>query len=232
MTGLRRYGPLIAVVAMLFGAGFAATLATPQIHRAPLNMHFPTLPPQQVPLRTDVPTAPPVDPATLPPNQTGVPGWLAWLAQFLCVLAVAVALGVVVWFVRRYLRGKDGRPDEVLEVPVVPGREEVIAAVDAGLVELADDDADPRRAVIACWVRLEHAAAAAGTPRQPGDTPAELVTRLLAGHQVSAAVLYPLAEVYRLARYATHVVDAGMRDQARAALGQLRDELAKVPVTS
>ena len=83
--------------------------------------------------------------------------------------------------------------------------------------------------MIACWVRLEQAAAAAGTPRQPGDTPTELVTRLLAGHDVSAAVLYALAEVYRLARYATHTVDATMRDQARAALHQLRAELSPVP---
>ena len=73
--------------------------------------------------------------------------------------------------------------------------------------------------------RLEQAAAAAGTPRQPGDAPADLVVRLLAAHQVSAAVLYPLADVYRLARYATHTVDSTMRDQARAALGQLRAEL-------
>src|SRR5438045_3255523 len=65
-----------------------------------------------------------------------------------------------------------------------------------------------------------------GRPRDVGDTPTELVTRLLAGHAVSAAVLYRLAEVYRLARYATHTVDESMRDQARAALGQLRAELS------
>ncbi len=59
----------------------------------------------------------------------------------------------------------------------------MLAAVDAGLADL--DDGDPRAAVIACWVRLEEAAAAAGTPREPGDTPGELVLRLLAGHQVS-----------------------------------------------
>src|SRR5213076_2530874 len=110
--------------------------------------------------------------------------------------------------------------------PPVAHPEQVVAAVDAGLAELADSDADPRRAVIACWVRLEQAAAAAGTPRNVGDTPAELVTRLLAGHAASATVLYQLAEVYRLARYATHTVDATMRDQARAALGQVRAELS------
>jgi hypothetical protein len=103
----------------------------------------------------------------------------------------------------------------------------VLAAVDAGLSDLDDADTDPRRAVIACWVRLEQAAAAAGTPRQVGDTPAELVTRLLAGHAVSPGALYPLAEAYRLARYATHTVDPTMRDQARAALGQVRAELSR-----
>jgi hypothetical protein len=46
---------------------------------------------------------------------------------------------------------------------------------------------------------------------------------------VSAGVLYALAEVYRIARYATHVIDSGMRDQARAALGQLRAELSVTP---
>ena len=54
-------------------------------------------------------------------------------------------------------------------------RGEVVAALDAGLVELDDADADPRRAVIACWVRLEQAAAAAGTPRAAGDTSTDLV---------------------------------------------------------
>jgi Domain of unknown function (DUF4129) len=120
--------------------------------------------------------------------------------------------------------------EEPAEPPVVESREEVLAAVDAGLSNLDDDDTDPRRAVIACWLRLEEAAAAAGTPRQPGDAPADLVLRLLSAHQVSAGVLIPLAEVYRLARYATHTVDSGMRDSARAALRQLRAELSREPV--
>ncbi|GAB3945699.1 hypothetical protein GCM10027614_37920 [Micromonospora vulcania] len=111
----------------------------------------------------------------------------------------------------------------------------MVAALDAGLLELDDRDTDPRVAVIACWVRLEEAAATAGVPRRPGDTPTDLVTRLLRGDPeagvpaiVSADVLAEFAHVYREARYATHPVDERTRDQARAALRRLRGELAAV----
>jgi hypothetical protein len=79
--------------------------------------------------------------------------------------------------------------------------------------------------VIACWVRLEHAAAAAGTRRNPGDSPTDLVGRLLAEQQVDRGVLAALLEVYRQARYATHTVDDRMRAQARSALERLRADL-------
>ncbi len=75
-------------------------------------------------------------------------------------------------------------------------------------------------------MRLEQAAAAAGTPRQPGDTPGDLVGRLLAEQRVDAAVLADLAAVYREARYATHTVDERMRADARQALQRLRADLA------
>ena len=81
--------------------------------------------------------------------------------------------------------------------------------------------------MIACWVRLEEVAAAAGTPREPGDTPSELVTRLLAAHQVSPGVLRSLADLYLAARYGIGDIDAQMRTRARASLGQLRAELAR-----
>lgn len=112
---------------------------------------------------------------------------------------------------------------------------EVVAALDAGLVELDDADVDPRTAVIACWVRLEEAADAAGVARRTGDTSTDLVTRLLRGDPeagipaiVSADVLAEFAHVYRGARYATRPVDERTRDQARAALRRLRGELAAV----
>ena len=75
--------------------------------------------------------------------------------------------------------------------PATATAEDVVAALDAGLADLSDTDADPRRAVIACWVRLEQAAAAAGTPAQPGDSPTDLVARLLHEHAGQRRACWP-----------------------------------------
>jgi hypothetical protein len=229
MTSLRRFVPLLAVGLLLVAAAVAALLASPQIRPVPApRPHLPT--PEPTVFGTP-PAGPPklTDPTVTSPENSGVqlPDWLVGVAQVLCVAVVLAAVGLVLWLLLRGgLRARRGKLPETAE-PAKVAREDVLAVVDAGLSELDDSDADPRRAVIACWVRLEQAAAAAGTPRAPGDTSTDLVGRLLAEHQVSALVLYQLAEVFRLARYATHTVDSAMRDQARAALQQLRAELAR-----
>jgi hypothetical protein len=230
MIGLRRFGPLLAVGLLLAAAAVAAMLASPQLR--PMQQGERPTPGAGPTFDLREPSEPPLAiPTQIPQNERQsihLPGWLLVAAQALCVLIVLAGVGVLVWYLlRNGLRLRERR-HEVEPAPApVPAREQVIAAVEAGLSELDDADADPRRAVIACWVRLEQAAAAAGTPRHVGDTPTELVTRLLTGHAVSAPVLYLLAEVYREARYATHRVDIRTRDQARAALRQLREELSR-----
>ena len=215
MSGLRRIVPPLAVAVLLVAAAVTASLSATQIRSVPSPHDSPIEGPPvtKIPSRVQ--------------HSYGPPGWFTTLISALCIAVVVVVVGLVL---RERLTARRRRieVEEPAEPPVVESREEVLAAVDAGLSNL--DDTDPRRAVIACWLRLEEAAAAAGTPRQPGDAPADLVLRLLSAHQVSAGVLIPLAEVYRLARYATHTVDSGMRDSARAALRQLRAELAREPV--
>jgi hypothetical protein len=156
----------------------------------------------------------------------GLPDWAGTAALVaLAVVLIVVIVLVIVALIRERLRR---RPVRVRRRPVddTPIADDIVAVLDAGLLDLSDTDRDPRRAVIACWLRLEQAAAAAGTPRQPGDTPGDLVGRLLAEQQVDASVLAELAAVYREARYAVHTVDERMRTDARTALQRLRADLA------
>ncbi|GIF75493.1 hypothetical protein Asi02nite_50110 [Asanoa siamensis] len=173
------------------------------------------------------PTFPPEPEEVAAAEPRELPGWLAPAAMVLCAAVALAVVVVVIWIlVRDGLRRLRRRPVRYADEPAaVPDAAQVVAAVDAGLTDLSDTDGDPRRAVIACWLRLEQAAAAAGTPRQVGDSPTDLVARLLHAHQVSADVLAAFADVYREARYATHAVDDRMRAQARSALQRIRTEL-------
>ncbi|MGC4804354.1 DUF4129 domain-containing protein [Micromonospora sp. DT233] len=236
LSVLRRWWPIGAVSALLAAAALAAghsTLGASRIPPAGENIPYvPEYPSVQPPPSI------PVEPRDAgEPTQAHIPEWLGTVAVVLLGLAIAVALGYLAWTL---IRGVARRTTRAL--PAGRARRsaqgtarEVVAALDAGLVELDDADVDPRTAVIACWVRLEEAAEAVGVARRTGDTPTDLVTRLLRGDPAagvpaiaSADVLAEFAHVYREARYATRPVDERTRDQARAALGRLRGELTAV----
>ena len=237
---LRRVWPLAVVAALLALASLAAGHSALQFRQIePTVKDAPGLPDYQAPPSPVVPTATPSTVASS--DGARIPGWILTAAMVLGVVLVTALFGLLLrMLIRDLLRRRSTRPRRAgTKGPrQMPERTaaEVVAAVDAGLVDLSDSDADPRRAVIACWVRLEQAASAAGVPRQIGDTPTDLVTRLLRGDQtgpggtggpviVSVDVLAAFAHVYREARYATHTVDERMRAQARSALTRLRAEL-------
>ncbi|MGE5830190.1 MAG: DUF4129 domain-containing protein [Micromonosporaceae bacterium] len=224
----QRWLPLAAVAALLGAAMFAAVFANPRIEYLPADA------PVTAPVRNTTPTAQPTPGPTVssrPPSagaQWSIPDWLSWLLTGVCAVAVLIIVVIVVWMMLRerlmLARGRNTGDDGELPSPPVSVAK-VRAVVSEGLADLDVSDRDPRRAIIACWVRLEQAAAAAGIERLAGDTSTDLVTRMLGTHHVDARVLDEFAAVYREARYATHTVDEAMRDQARAALRQLRDEL-------
>jgi heme exporter protein D len=226
VVALRRWWPLAAVLGLLFLTSLAATRSAPQLDRispdpVPAQSAAAPLFPSQ-PLEKAV-----GDGGSGGADTKGLPGWLGTAAIAVLSVAGLAVVGLAVFALlrdqqrRRKRRQRLRAPDN----PETRTQEDLVAALDAGLEELSDADRDPRRAVIACWVRLEQAAAAAGTPRHPGDSPADLVGRLLAEQQVDASVLAALAAVYREARYATHTVDDRMRAAARSALERLRADL-------
>ncbi|MEV0127402.1 DUF4129 domain-containing protein [Dactylosporangium sp. NPDC050688] len=225
-----RWLPVLAVIGVLGVAAVAAATSSPEINKLPVPPLNPSpQAPSALPTRTVAASLPP-EAAPEQASSFALPDWVSYTAGVLCVLVLVAAAGVLVWSLLR--NGDPKRKARLFVEPKRPapmtddGGAAVIAAVDAGIVELSDTDSDPRRAVIACWVRLERAAAAAGTPRETGDSPTDLVTRLLAGHQISRPTLEGLAYVYREARYATHPVDERTRQGAIEALRQLRAELA------
>ena len=226
LTSLRKWWPVAAVALLLTLASMVAAHSSLQINRVePPVEDVPGLP--EYPPEGLQPSFPPQPPDVSAGRQTGLPDWITTLAAALCLLAVLAVVGLLLFTLIRDILRRRTRAVPAGEVtrPPVRAADDVVAALDAGLVDLSDTDADPRRAVIACWVRLEQSAAAAGTARQIGDSPTDLVTRLLLRHEISGDVLAALAHVYREARYATHTVDERTRIEARSALQRLRAEL-------
>lgn len=215
----------LVLVALLFGVvAVLAAVTDPRISRVP---------PPSVDLTRDFGGA--ARPSHLEPPRTpvaddaagaGIPDAVAVVLAGLAFLALLGLLLVLLWrAVQDQMTLRHTGPSTKPRKTAL-GTEPIRAAVAAGLDELDIDGADPRAAVIACWLRLEQAAAAAGTPRVPSDSPGDLVARMLAAHQVSGQVLDRLAQVYRQARYAPHEIGEATRDEARAALRRLHAELA------
>lgn len=223
LAALRRWWPLAAVLMLLFVTSLAATRSAPQLDQ--IVREEPVDNPPLLPT-----AAPSAAVATKPPPPeaaSSLPDWVGNVALLLLGVLSLVALVLVVIALLRDQARRRSRRRGTLGARREQGStaDELVAALDAGLEELSDTDRDPRRAVIACWVRLEQAAAAAGTLRHPGDSPTDLVGRLLREQRVDGNVLAALLDVYRQARYATHTVDDEMRRQARSALERMRADL-------
>ena len=161
---------------------------------------------------------PPADGA--PPGETAderyVPEF-AWV-PVLIVVALASAGVAAAWWsakARRKARGEGNEPT-------------FAEALDDVLAETLDDlraEADPRRAVIGAYARLERALAAYGVPRRPAEAPLEYLGRMLAEAEVGPVAVKRLTLLFERARFSQHEVDAVMKDEAIDALETVREDL-------
>jgi len=106
------------------------------------------------------------------------------------------------------------------------------SSVAATLADVLDDslddlraEADPRRAVIAAYARLEKVLAAHGLARRSPETPEEFLARILPELEVDAASIRRLTDLFVWAKYSHHEVRPAMKEEAIAALTTARDDL-------
>ena len=94
----------------------------------------------------------------------------------------------------------------------------------AGLRELRLH-ADPRQAIIACYARLEHLLEDHGMPAWRHLTPQEYMGATLKGLDLPLDAFTGLIQLFELARYSLHALDATARSAAIAHLEQLSAHL-------
>jgi hypothetical protein len=152
-------------------------------------------------------------------------GWvgdlLAWSMLLVLVLGV---VAVLLWL----WRNRWHRPEPPLDVtvdvlPTVGVTEALEQGADARLAAIAGGS--PRNGIVACWLLVEEAIAEAGLPRLPWETSTEFTVRVLHRLDIDPRSIGTLSRLYREARFSEHPMGEDARDVARAALGQLDEEL-------
>jgi Domain of unknown function (DUF4129) len=103
----------------------------------------------------------------------------------------------------------------------------VRAAVDASLEDLRVEP-DARSAVLAAYTRMESTLAALGLGRRAAEAPREYLARALVSLELSADPPSILTDLFERARFSLRRIDAPLRDEAIAALLELRRELEAV----
>lgn len=145
------------------------------------------------------------------------------LATVLCVLIVS-QIGAV----RRRLPWSLGHLLYDAPRARTPGQADPVELADTlAAVRIPDPDgeADPRKAVVAAYVAMNHAAADAGARRRLDETPAEYLERLLESLGATSEAARRLTSCFESARYSTKTVDETLRSSAIEALRQIRAEL-------
>lgn len=162
------------------------------------------------------------------------PGWLDALGPVLLAVAVvslaAVGAGGIMALggLRRWRPGlggrRPGRDHRSTEAVLSPDRREI--EIDAEAAFDALRSGPPRNSIVACWVQLEHDAAAAGMARRSSETSSEYVERVVAAVSLDERPIAALAERYRSARFSTRPVTQDDRDEAIDLLGDVLAGLA------
>jgi uncharacterized protein DUF4129 len=142
--------------------------------------------------------------------------------EFAVALA-GIAVLLVAYFAVRRRRAEE--PEDEAELRQADELEQVLARVVRETIDDLRGDADPRRAVIAAYARMEGILRKHGYGRRPAEAPYEYLQRVLVQLRVAPDAVRELTDLFEYAKFSQHSVGGEMRDRALAAFVSIRDEL-------
>lgn len=157
---------------------------------------------------------------------------LGYLGVSAVIFLLVLAVGTRVASRRqRRVTETDAIVDDRFEPPTVArGSASLVRAAERGLVEIGDVSREPRKAIIACYVAMEHALSASpGTVPQDFDTPSEVLSRAVEHHALQTDSATQLVELFAEARFSPHVMNESHREVAVRMLHLVLAELRGAP---
>ena len=109
-------------------------------------------------------------------------------------------------------------------VKEITATQELLTMLDEALDDLRNE-ADPRKAVIAAYARMEKILAGHGLGRRPSEAPLEYLRRVLTELRVSEEAVTKLTALFERAKFSEHAIGPEDKGEAIDALVELRDQL-------
>lgn len=131
-------------------------------------------------------------------------------------LIAAVVVGVVLAVLARRRTVEEPADEE----------EVVLQAVDESLDDLRRER-DVRRAIIACYARMERALERAGSERRPAEAPFEYLVRILERITANGPAARVLTELFERAKFSVEPMGEREKERAIGALELLRAEVSR-----
>jgi hypothetical protein len=133
------------------------------------------------------------------------------------LVALGIAAGAGLLVMIRRARRPSAEP-----VPLLARRGAVADAVTLSIADL-EREADPRRAIVAAYARMEQVMGGAGVHRRPAETPLEYLRRILLEARAPQTAVLDLTSLFQEAKFSRHPMSHANRDQALDALVQIEE---------
>lgn len=134
-------------------------------------------------------------------------------------IGLVAATGIGLFWLGR--RRTTLEPDAVGE----PVEDDLVTSIDDAIDDL-EAEPDARLAVIAAYARMERTLDRSGIGRAASETPLEYLRRVLLTRTTSREAVSRLTGLFERAKFSRHEIDTPMKQDAIAALREIRDGLA------